>query len=212
MSNQSFFRPAIESQKVTNLSEGEFPTAAKIPVWFFRVKIDVDSKGNVSFGYDHAAKKHVSSQTDFDSLIDEAAKFSRPTWGRVLGKNGATPFSIDCVEKCFFVLVLDSNENWEFSSTRAPFEIETGHEQFYFNATRVDPNGNSVVGDGELPGAKLAYFYGECDLDRKKHGGGAFQTAFNIYFDLLLYWKGHTHRLPLTVDPDVGHPGGATPP
>lgn len=212
MSNLPFFKPAIESRDVTNLSQGDIPIVAKTPVWFFRVEINVDKSGNITFDYDNAAKEHVNNQEEFDTLIKNAAASKAPTWGPVRGEEGATPFSIDCVEKCFFVLILHRGRNWQFSSTKAPFEIETGHEQYYFNATRVDPQGNSIVGDGQMSGAKLAYFYGKCDLDRKSHGGGDFKTSFNIYLDLLLYWKETPQVLPLTVDPDVGHPGGATPP
>ena len=213
MTNLPIFCPLADSGDVTDLSEKAINFPEDTPVWFFRVNIDVDLRGDISFHYDNASSGKISSQADLDKLIAKVANFTEPRWGDVLSTTvGDTPFSINCTSKCVFVLVLHPSRNWQFSHDKAPFQIKSGREPFYFNATRVDRSGKPLVGAGTSHGCKVAYFYGECDRDRAAQGGGDFKTAFNIHLDLLLYWQGKELTLPIVVDPDVGHPGGGTPP
>ena len=213
MTNMPIFCPVADSNDVTDLTKKDIEFPDDTPVWFFRVNIDVDQRGDVSFHYDNAASAAISSQPELDELIKKVADFKAPNWADVLSTTvGDTPFSINCTKKCVIVLVLHPGRNWQFAHDKAPFQIKKGREEYYFNATRVDRKGTPLVGSGQSYGCKVAYFYGECDLDRTNQGGGNFKTAFNIHLDLLLYWRGKELTLPIVVDPDVGHPGGGTPP
>lgn len=130
------------------------------------------------------------------------------------GDTGASPLSIRLVEPTVLVFYLDRANNWEFSKKKVPFQVEVGLVDYYtFARAAVIDGGNVKFVVKPNDGCNCALFIADAASDRADHGIGAdkyFRSSFNIYVDLLTAQP--PRRLPIAIDPDVGHPGGAEPP
>jgi hypothetical protein len=129
------------------------------------------------------------------------------------GNTGVSPLSIRHVERSIMVFYLDRANNWEYSKKKLPFQVEVGLEDYYtFARAAVLVGGNVKLVAKPNDGCNCALFIADAASDRADHGIGTdkyFRTSFNIYVDLLTAQP--PRRLPIAIDPDVGHPGGSEP-
>jgi hypothetical protein len=85
-------------------------------------------------------------------------------------------------------------------------------------AKAVERAGDSVnLVDEPGEGCRVALFVADAAADQAANGTGGdnrFRSSFNIYVDLLLKRDDDpnaSRRMPICIDPDVGHPGGCEP-
>ncbi|MDZ7587873.1 MAG: hypothetical protein U5J78_01435 [Parasphingorhabdus sp.] len=120
-----------------------------------------------------------------------------------------SPLDIRNPSDQFIIIILDDKVNWQFAANCAPFMIEKEAARDYVDARRVfaDRKRRELVevrGSTVQEGCRIGIFnaYGS---RRSKKGSS---VPFNLYVELLC---GKAGKIPLVIDPGIGHPGGSGP-
>lgn len=117
-----------------------------------------------------------------------------------------------------YIVIFLGNKNVEYCRESVPFRVKSEKAAFYSGAECVwNDSGKPVHSDkpSSSIACKVAYFVADGKSDQIRFGKpvGAtkkvFTTNFNIYIDVNIDGT-KLGRIPITVDPDVGHPGGAS--
>lgn len=118
--------------------------------------------------------------------------------------NKANRLSLKSREGRYIVFILKC-ANCRFARKDVPFRVESNKDEYHFNP-RVVWTKNSDILHEEVPDsnadAKIGYFIARSERDYAAHG--QFRTGFNFYLEL----TNQTEAVPVSVDPDVGYPGG----
>jgi hypothetical protein len=208
------------SDAVTEMGPAPSSLPDAVTLWKVDIKIN---ENRIHFEYDKAAQDTLSGRTIETYLKGLVDGNIRPHWSPIRARHAPadpkrrmTPFSIHSNEYRYHVLVL-SDMNWQFSEEHVPFKVQNGRDHLYLQALSAWALGSNPAEVGEKPplgaSAKVAAFIANAKQDQIENGGftGVFWTRFNFYLDLQMDFNGSSVLLPITVDPDVGHPGGSEP-
>ena len=137
-------------------------------------------------------------------LIDDRTKF---TWKRpTVTAGGKSRLSLRSDVFKYIMFYLDEG-NYQFAVDDFPFRVIGEKEPYFFESRCVWKEGINVESRKKpilgYP-CKVAHFLHFADRDLDENGEG-YTSKFNIYLDLI-YTDGT--KVPITVDPDVGYPGG----
>ena len=162
------------------------------------------------------------TEEQLKAYLKQVLDGDQPDWQPLkagTNKTGLTPLSIHHVDRSVMVFVVRKAKRWEFSAGIPPFRVKTGRKQYYMMARAVELDGDTVkLVEKPGTGSRIALFVADAAADRAANGTGNedkhFRTSFNIYVDLLLKRtdnREQDRRMPIGIDPDVGHPGGSEP-
>lgn len=123
--------------------------------------------------------------------------------------NNLTGLSLESKEARYLVFVLNCS-NCQFVKGSLPFRVQVKKDKYHFNprvawVTHTNDIKHDLKPDA-MAKAKIGYFVARSDKDVSDHNGTS-RSAFNIYLELT-YNNGD---VPISVDPDVGYPGGNYP-
>lgn len=195
----------------------------------WHIDIGMDSEGQIDLSYTRAEECGlINSDDTLRKVLSELILHPETIndWDTPKTESPMrTPLSIASKEDLVMIFVLNRKRNWQFSINHDPFMIQTGFEQHYFNPARVikdfrelhnidwiiDPiNMAGAVVNTVVKKCKVAYFIAKTAAHYVQVNNP--HVAFNIYVDLMIKNRGGNKiRLPIVIDPDVGHPGGNRP-
>lgn len=161
------------------------------------------------------------TEDQLKAYLKKVVDGDEPDWNSLKfgsDKTGLTPLSIHHLERSVMVFVVRKAKRWEFSADAVPFMVKQDRDHHYMMARAVELDGETVkLSEKPGKGCRVALFVADAAADRQQYGTGAdkeFRTSFNIYVDLLLKRSDsldEDRRMPIGIDPDVGHPGGSEP-
>lgn len=187
-------------------------------VLLVKLKLDNTTKG-IEVSYAQMAKYTLESEKITAFLSRALEKPDLVKWGTVYAhKPGEyhSRLSIKTNELTYIGIVLECT-NCRYMSGEEPFRVQS-NRKYYYRDARVSWLGkDGKVLDGTKPPASyeraIGYFIARAHKDFKKNGKTqngvkAFSSSFNIYLELTYP---NEKPVPISIDPDVGYPGGHTP-
>jgi hypothetical protein len=163
----------------------------------------------VRVSYSRIAHYIFPGQSDIKGLVDSYLDGSfKPGWVQPTFNDedeDATGLSLENKTAKYFVFVLKC-ANCQFAKKQIPFRVEDGKHRYHFNPRVVWKTTSGDVEHEKRPSAdaaaKIGYFIALSDNDYGANGN--FRSSFNIYLDLI----DQDGDVPISIDPDVGYPGG----
>jgi hypothetical protein len=179
-------------------------------VKFVQVKI-TGASDVIDISYPYVARASLANTT-IESLLNKVMGGAYvPQW------RAPKDFSEDDVQlsrlslrnkfSTYIVFILDC-KNCKFATDDHPFRVQRGKSRYHYDA-RVAwlTSGGPMHAPMPAPGAeaKHGYFIAYSDDDLSAQGGSRFRSNFNFYLELTY---GNAKSVPISIDPDVGYPGG----
>lgn len=205
---------SANSKPMGTLSGKGPPT--RVLAW--KLLMDINKTGEVDISYSEAWKFDITSTETIKTHLEKYARDPNKSFG----KKPKEPFpnktksNLSIRHKDYsYMLFVVANPNLQFVEGGEPFEVENNNSQFY-----IDPlcawldNGQVKFGREAGPGCRVACFIAD-SVEDQKASSEEFFTNFNINLDLMLKRIDNPTQirpLPIVIDPDVGHPGGAEAP
>ena len=180
---------------------------------FSQEKISGNSPDQTRIKFREILNKYITG----DKSISQHNESEPPTDPR------RTRISLHANSSCYIVIELDSMVSWNFAEFSTPFstvlDAGSGNDggKIFTTPSLCLPNnsGNEAIIERviDLRTANknsisrwACFVFNENEVNRLD-SGAAFSVGFNIHIDLIP--EGPNPRaIPITIDPDVGHPGG----
>lgn len=193
------------------MSEFQGATRVDYPTYvtLVRVKLVGDSTGRIEILYYKFANATINNAREaieglVNSVMDD---INFVTWrDPVVANPKPSRLSLSNRDYRYFVFLLESG-NYSFASKQHPFRVEAKKANYFYEAKCAWKEGTNYkherLAKTGYP-SKHGYFIAFSDEDIVDHGEG-FVSNFNIYLDLDF---GSGDFVPISIDPDVGYPGG----
>lgn len=188
---------------------------------FFRIAIDYKNSGKLFLK--PMVKGHDTKDLNGDfstvlaAYVNGKEKIPDRTENSTPTAKGRTHLSLHANSTCYVVVQLDDGIDWAFSEYSTPFSTTdfSDHDKIFSEPTLCWGDGAGGVSTetirsvraGDLkPRANWAYFVFDHDsIDEAERAD--FFRGFNIHVGLYPE-AGSSRPILITIDPDVGHPGG----
>ena len=176
---------------------------------FLKLKLAGTPTGVIDISYDQIANYQLPGPDDIETVVNGVLDGTIPLNWRapVVTPPSPSRLSLRNDIATYFVFILEPG-NYRFSTDAYPFRIEGGKSSYHYEARCVWPNGAGFTHARKPPigvEARAGYFIAFSNFDLQHSGNQAFRSNFNIYLDL--DYAGSA-PVPISVDPDVGYPGG----
>jgi hypothetical protein len=180
-------------------------------VTLVKIKLSGDAAGVIDVSYSAIANYTLGSQEPIENIVNIVAANPNPTeltWRIPPALTTPCPsrLSLRNAVASYFVFVLEAG-NYRFAADQHPFRVEGGKSDYHYEARCVWKEGINYKHGRKAPvgkTSKVGYFIAFSDTDLSDSGGQTFTSSFNLYLDL----DYATGSVPISVDPDVGYPGG----
>ncbi|MBD3761613.1 hypothetical protein O4H52_12475 [Sphingomonadaceae bacterium G21617-S1] len=186
-------------------------------------KIGIDHKTNGKQFVKLFVKGHETKMLngDFEAVlaahVQGAEKIPNRPENSTPAAKGRTNLSLHADSACYVVIELDDGIDWAFSEYSTPFSTTDfdGHDKIFSEPTLCWPDGADGVSRetitsvraGDLrPRTNWAYFVFDHEMLSAEEQNEFFR-GFNIHVGLYPE-AGSSRPILITIDPDVGHPGG----
>lgn len=187
-------------------------------VRFWEIRLRGNAAGEIELSYNRVASYTllragqplpgggtISVDETIASVVEDIIAGTKPTGWQPPTNNRPwrSRLSIANNKYRYEVFILEG-DNCQFAEQSLPFRVATGKDSYFFESrcVWVDHLNQVHVTLTPPPGviSKIAYFISHSDLDIS-----GIPSPFNIYLDLKFQ---DGSLVPITVDPDVGYPGG----
>lgn len=112
------------------------------------------------------------------------------------------PPSVRIIKKCFVVLHLSEDWNWQFTPATEALRTRDQHTDRYCGLVHVDKNGNSSPDVAGLERTNIIYFAVTDPVPR--------ENDVTDPFNLSVMLDGILHNTQIVIDPDIKNDGGDT--
>jgi hypothetical protein len=189
-------------------------TSSIVPDYAIVCEVEYKLDGNrLVFQYKGLGKCAVTTADPIAAIVKRLATspWRPPGFGAKTPDKRRSSLSLNNKKKAYIIFVLDASLAWQFSREAPCFTLFADPEgilkQHYSAPTAVDRQGNLIGPIAGASGARVAYFVADGE---KSHNAQLPRNAdrFNIHVDLN---EDAVAYIPIVIDPDVGHPGGAEP-
>jgi hypothetical protein len=195
----------------------DFPKTSvyKNPTSVLFLKTNIAIKGgDVDLSYDGIWETTLGAAQSIDGIVEDflkgnlkikwkPTKFNKDTKGR-----HRSSMAVELNEKRYVVVVLGSG-NYRYATGVVPFKVDANNPGYVADAWCAYLDGASAtlsrIGPTNI-NCTVAYFSAHNDEDAAAHNGTC-MTQFNIYLDIYSRQDQNIYT-PVSLDPDVGYPGG----
>ncbi|HMC90986.1 MAG TPA: hypothetical protein VKI45_00870 [Allosphingosinicella sp.] len=167
----------------------------------------------ISVTYTRIADKDLAPGEAISPIIDDFAKNTfTPAWhqptfhsSQANSNHPATALSLRENQATYIVFKLNC-ANCRFVRNNVPFRTQGHKDKYHVNPRVVWLSGGAPT-SGDKPDANanavIGYFIAYNDVDSQDNPG-EFRSGFNLYLEL----TDPSGDVPISIDPDVGYPGG----
>jgi hypothetical protein len=208
----------VGPDEITTLGSSQGTKPKKVV--FVRLALGVDTvSNNIGVAYTGMATYALGNQS-IDTVVKKVvANPSLIKWKRFAthAETSGTPrakisrLSIRNTKNTYFAFVLECN-NCRYNTEQIPFRVEKLKKDYLVDSGIAwTKNGVPDAGDRPPPGfdKAIGYFIANSEEEMKKAQGKNFRSHFNIYLELTYP---NEEPVPISIDPDIGYPGGHEPP
>jgi hypothetical protein len=171
----------------------------------------------IEFGFQNKKLKipFLYTKKEYKTIIDfiksiYVPMFSVPEYGKSKSKRDIvintteTPIDINIQKPSYIVLKLDKSLNWQFSSSNDAVTMKRDYGRSYTGLSYIFDEGTANVRVTQSPddGCRVVFFAAE-------NPPALYSNGFNFHIEILQGAGAGLKKLPLIIDPEVKHPGGA---